>query len=188
MTISLYRPTDDAVSAFRARQERAAVSYPEVGATRGELPGGYHVDRSDVVVGRGADDFARMSTGLRAWKQFAGQGGRIRVAPPAPPFEVGATVVLVGCHFGIHTLSACRVVYIVDEPRKLAFAYGTLEHAVRGEELFELERCPDDHVRFRLVAFSVPAELVVRLGTPVARHFQKQAGQSYARGLMEFRR
>lgn len=181
--ISLRRPRPSAIEAFRARQQDAALSYREVGATAAAVPSGYNVDHREVVVAAGTDGFARARDAMRTWQQFAGAGGRIRVVPPAPPLEAGATVVLFGRHLGIYTLSACRVVYVIDEPRRFGFAYGTLEHAVRGEELFELVHRADDSVRFRLLAFSVPASLLVWLGSPLVRHFQRGAAGEYARAL-----
>lgn len=183
--ISILRPSDQEIAAFRDRQLRATFSYAEIGATNGEIPSGYHVDRSETEVGRGSAGFTRARDALRAWKQFAGSHGRIRVVPPAPPLEVGSTVVLLGRHIGLWTLSACRVVFVRDECRRFGFAYGTLEHAVRGEELFELEHSDDDSIRFRLLAFSVPSAFIVRLGTPVARRFQKAAGRAYGLALAE---
>ena len=43
-------------------------------------------------------------------------------------------------HLGLWTLSACRIVYVLDEPRRFGFAYGTLEHVVRGEQDFVPEQ------------------------------------------------
>jgi uncharacterized protein (UPF0548 family) len=86
-------------------------------------------------------------------------------------------------HLGLWTLSACRVVYVIDEPRRFGFAYGTLEHVVRGEERFELRLHDDERVTFHLTAFSTPAIWLARLATPVTRYYQREGGRSYARAL-----
>jgi uncharacterized protein (UPF0548 family) len=181
--ISLVRPSAADLEAFVARQQNASFSYPEVGATRGAPPPGYHVDESDVVIGRGARDFERAREGLRTFEHFT---RRVRIVPPIPALEVGAIVVLLTHHLGLWTLSACRVVYLIDEPHRFVYGYGTLEHAVRGEELFEIRRDADDSVHFRLCAFSVPAHPLVRLGAPLARRFQKLAGAGYGDALRAF--
>jgi len=182
--ISLRRPSDDAIEAFRARMRQAELGYPEVGATRDDqMPAGYHVDRSEEVVGHGDDDFAALSEALARFRYYDAPRGRIRIVEPRPPLEEGEEVVLLGRHVGIWTLSACRIVYTFDEPRAFGFGYGTLEHAVRGEERFELALREDGAVVFRLLAFSVPDSALVRLGAPVARAFQKRAGRDYAEGL-----
>jgi uncharacterized protein (UPF0548 family) len=182
---SLRRPTDEEIAAFASRQATAPYSYPEVGATRGAPPPGYAIDRASFEVGRGAADLAAATAALRGWRHADDPGGKIRVCAPRPPVVPGATVVMLAHHLGVWTLSACRVVYVVDEPRRFAFAYGTLEHVVRGEERFEVELDGDDRVRFHLTAFSVPAILLARLAAPLARRFQREGGRSYARGLRD---
>ncbi len=114
--ISLLRPGTERIASFAEAQRTAPFSYAEVGATRGELPRGYHVDRSEEPIGRGEGDFARASAALAGLRHYDGAGGRIRVVEPRPELAEGAVVVLLGCHLGIWTLSACRVVYVFDEP------------------------------------------------------------------------
>jgi uncharacterized protein (UPF0548 family) len=179
----LRRPTDDEIAAFAARQADAPYSYREVGATRGELPRGYRVDRADFEIGRGARDFAGAVDALRRWRHTDDPDGRIRACVPRPALVAGAVVILLARHLGLYTLSACRVAYVDDEPRRFAFAYGTLEHAVRGEERFEIRHGDDDRVTFELVAFSTPAILLARLAAPLTARFQREGGRSYARGL-----
>jgi len=183
--ISWRRPSEPTIEAFRERQREAAFGYPEVGATDGELPSGYHIDRSESVIGRGRDDFAAASRALSGYRHYDAANGRIRIVEPRPPMEVGEVVTLLGCHVGIWTLSACRIVYTFDEPSAFGFGYGTLEHAVRGEERFEVGLLEDETVVFRLLAFSLPSSWLIRLGAPVARTFQKRAGRDYAQAIRE---
>jgi uncharacterized protein (UPF0548 family) len=179
LTLRLRRPTDAQIAAFAARQASAPFSYPEVGATRGALPEGYRIDRATFELG--VVSFASAVEALRSWRHY--DGGRIAICDPRPPVAEGATVILLARHLGLWTLSACRVIYVIDEPRRFAFAYGTLEHVVRGEERFELRHADDGRVTFELTAFSVPAILLARLAAPLARRFQRQGGEAYARGL-----
>ncbi|QVI20897.1 DUF1990 domain-containing protein [Nocardia tengchongensis] len=52
----------------------------------------------------------------------------------------------------------CRVVYVLDDPNRRGFAYGTLPgHPESGEELFAVEYDPaDDSVHGIIAAFSNP--------------------------------
>ncbi len=62
----------------------------------------------------------------------------------------------------------CRVVYVVDEPNRRGFAYGTLEgHPISGEEAFVVERRPDGVVFGHITAVSRPGRWFTRLGAPV---------------------
>jgi uncharacterized protein (UPF0548 family) len=180
---TLRRPSDSEIAAFAAAQANTAYSYAEVGATRAELPGGYRIDRAVYALGQGARAFERAAAAMRSWRQYDDDAGRIRICEARPQLIPGTTVILLARHLGLWTLSACRVVYVFDEPRRFGFAYGTLSHVVRGEERFEIRHADDDAVTLHLTAFSVPAMLLARLARPLARYYQKQAGQSYARGL-----
>ena len=79
-------------------------------------------------------------------------------------------------------IATCRVVGVVDEPDRWGFAYGTLPaHPESGEELFVVERRPEDGdaVVFRITVFWRPHELLTRLGAPVARILQRRATLAY---------
>ena len=81
-------------------------------------------------------------------------------------------------------MAACRIVAVVDEPRRFGFAYGTLPlHPESGEEAFLVDRGEDDVVRFRVVAASRPAHPLARLGAPVARRVQRRITAGYLEGL-----
>ena len=181
----LRRPTETEIAAFAQRQSAVSYSYPEVGATQGELPPGYDIARAEFELGRGDADFRRAVEAMRGWKLYDDPAGHIRLCTPKPAFGDGATLVLVGRHLGLWSLSACRVVYLIADARRFGFAYGTLEHVVRGEERFEIHWDDDDRVMFRLTAFSTPTQLLARLSGPVGRYFQREGGRSYARGLSQ---
>jgi uncharacterized protein (UPF0548 family) len=80
-----------------------------------------------------------------------GPDGSVLVAP-------GDTAVL-GIRFWPFTIHApARVVYVIDEPDRKGFAYGTLKgHPERGEESFIVERTGDGSVWLEIRAFSRPA-------------------------------
>jgi len=72
-------------------------------------------------------------------------------------------------------LNAARIVYVIDEPRRFGFAYGTLPgHAERGEERFLIEWLTDDTVWYDLDAISRPRYWAARVAYPVARRLQRR--------------
>ena len=91
-----------------------------------------------------------------------------------PPVVTGQVVASRIQHFGFWSLNACRVVYTVEAPRRIGFAYGTLQdHAECGEERFIVEWHEDDSVWFHFLAFSKP-RFLARVGAPLTRSLQKR--------------
>lgn len=149
----------------------AEVTYAEVGATAGVLPAGYHhvVRRSDI--GHGRDVFERCSLALMTWEVHRTAGLDVRASHS--PAQRGAVVSqLIGVR-GVGVVAPCKVVYVVDEPGRRGFAYGTLPgHPETGEEAFVVSLQNSDSVVLEITAFIRPASLVGRLGGPVARVVQ----------------
>ncbi|MDQ1486161.1 MAG: hypothetical protein QOJ62_1854 [Actinomycetota bacterium] len=82
----------------------------------------------------------------------------------------------------------CRVVYTVDEERRIGFAYGTLAgHPESGEEAFVVELLPDDGVMLTITAFSRPARWYARLGGPIARRAQGLMTGRYVSAMRQVR-
>jgi uncharacterized protein (UPF0548 family) len=78
----------------------------------------------------------------------------------------------------------CRVVYVIDEPDRQGFAYGTLPgHPESGEEAFVLHREAGNRVRFVITAFSRPATRLAKLGAPVSRQLQHFMTSRYLQTL-----
>ena len=173
----LRQPSPDEIQKFISSQRELPFSYPEVGATKGELPPGYTVDRNRIKLGTGKEVYQRAVNALRSWEQF--DLGWVRMVPPETTIEVGAVVAILTRHFGFWSLNACRVVYLIDEGgpvQKFGFAYGTLtSHVERGEERFTIEWLASDNtVWYDILAFSRPNRLLVMLGFPLARRLQKR--------------
>lgn len=182
------QPSPEAIRRFISSQRELPFSYPEVGATAGELPPGYIVDRNRIKLGTGKEAYERAIAALRNWKQF--DLGWVRMVPPETPIEVGAVVAILTRHFGFWSLNACRVVYLIDEDgpvKKFGFAYGTLSsHVERGEERFTIEwHATDDTVWYDILAFSRPNQLLVRLGFPLARRLQKRFARDSLNAMAE---
>jgi uncharacterized protein (UPF0548 family) len=161
----------------------APFSYDEVGATRdGALPDGYdHVEREHVV-GSGREQFDRASAAVFRWAAQRGAGLRIQASGPA---SSPGTVVLMTAglrRFGLDI--PCRVVWVVDEPDRRGFGYGTLPgHPESGEESFVVALRPDGQVVYELRAFSRLATRLSRLGGPVSHRVQTLALDRYVRAI-----
>ena len=96
----------------------------------------------------------------------------------------GDTAVL---RLGVGALSVripVRVVYVIDEPTRRGFAYGTLPgHPESGEEAFIVERRDDDSVWLTIRAFSRPAHPALWAVYPVLRLVQAIFTSRYEHAL-----
>ena len=167
------RPTDAQIREFLRTRADDSFSYSEVGATRNAPPPGYNIDHNRVLLGRGGETFERAKKAIREWKMF--DVANLTLCYPDTPIEVGRDVAPLARHLGFYSLNSCRIVYVVDEPHRFGFAYGTLtEHAEIGEERFmvEFDRGSDE-VWYDILAFSKPAHILVKLGYPYSRYRQK---------------
>lgn len=161
----------------------AEYTYSELGATlTGALPDGYRHLRRSRVVGSGRACFERAADRLMSWGMHRGAG--LRVDASAPVAAEGVEV-RVGFGLGPFRLPApCRVVAVVDEPRRRGFAYGTLPgHPARGEEFFVVELADDDAVVAHVVAFSRHATVLARLGGPITTLVQNWMAGRYLKAL-----
>lgn len=161
---------------------QAHLTYAEVGLTRGDMPSGYHHLRRSVVVGVGADRFAKAAQTVMGWNMHRRAG--LSVWPSSESVAEDAVAVL-RLGWGPLVVNApVRVVYIVDEPGRRGFAYGTLPgHPESGEEAFVVELQEDDEVRFTISAFSRPSTLLARAGGPISRGIQSRVTRRYLRAL-----
>lgn len=153
----------------------SALTYPEVGATAGAMPAGYRQLTATKRIGSGRARFERAAESVMRYGMLRGAG--VRVAATGEVAEEGVDVL---GRLGPFP-APCRVVYVIDQPNRRGFAYGSLPgHAVRGEELFAVRYDPaDDGVYAEVAAFSVPAVWWSRLGAPVLRLAQQAVTRRY---------
>jgi uncharacterized protein (UPF0548 family) len=151
------------------------LSYVEVGATAGRLPAGYHHVRLSARIGAGRGRFEQAGAAVMRYGMLRGAG--LRVAATTEVAEVGTDVLGKLGPFA----APCRVVYVVDEPNRRGFAYGSLPgHAVSGEEMFGVRYDPaDESVHAEVVAFSRPATWWSQIGAPVASLVQRVVTRRY---------
>ncbi len=181
----LVRPGPARLEQILAAQRDQALTYAEVGATReDELPAGYHHLRHSVELGRGQGVLERGAEALRRWQAHAGAG--LHVVPPDAPVEAGTEVLVCFRLARLHVVAACRIVYVVDEPARFGFAYGTLPaHPEEGEEAFVVEKTGDT-VHFRVTAFSRHRQRLLTLADPLTRRVQLRVMSQYVEGVRRF--
>jgi uncharacterized protein (UPF0548 family) len=154
-------------------------TYPEVGATAGPPPAGYRHLSASAVIGHGRTRFEEAAAEVMRWGMLRGAG--LRVDATTEVAAVGSEVVV-----GIGPVRApCRVVYVVDEPDRRGFAYGTLPgHAETGEELFAVRYDPvDQTVHAEISAFSRHGTWWSRLAGPFTTLLQRVVSKRYLRAL-----
>jgi uncharacterized protein (UPF0548 family) len=171
----LRRPDAAHVRRYLDAQRPLPVTYDAVGATNGggPAPPGFVLDHNRQRLGRGEAAFTRAREDVRRWRVFPAPWTAIE--PPDAPIAEGTVVAVLIRAVGLWWLNAARIVYVIDEPRRFGFAYGTLPgHVERGEERFLVEWLEDDEVWYDLRAFSRPRYWMVRLGRPIARMLQRR--------------
>ena len=173
----LQEPSTHVIARFISSEHDLPFSYREVGATRSEgAPTDYNIDHNRIRLGDGEDVYLRAVAALRSWKQF--DLGWVTIVPPNTPVEVGRTVAVQARTFGFWSLSAARIVYVIEDVapvKRFGFAYGTLpNHVECGEERFTIEQRKDGSVWYDIYAFSHPHHPLVRLGFFIARRLQQR--------------
>jgi uncharacterized protein (UPF0548 family) len=160
------------------RLARQRFTYAPVGATRGSTyPSGFRRLDRRAEVGRGEADLARAAEALLTWRMHSGAG--LRVDASSPRVEEGAVV---RCRLGPLRIP-CRVVWVLDEPARRGFAYGTLPgHPESGEESFVVA-LEDDVVTLTVSAYSRPRSAPARLAGPVGLWGQRLMLRRYSDAL-----
>lgn len=158
------------------RLRSCAPSYDHVGSTlrTDGHPGRYE---ASVHLGSGDDVLGAAREALRSWVPQRSIGATIRPDGVRP--DLGETLVI-GLGVGrARLLVPNRIVAVVDEPDRYAFAYGTLPgHPERGEELFLVHRHDDGEVVLTIRVDAGPAPALARMGA-VVRPLQRGALRRY---------
>jgi uncharacterized protein (UPF0548 family) len=152
-------------------------TYPEVGATIGQLPQGYNYLRAQRIVGRGQALFEECGENILHWGIQKGAGFRLENIARLATGDQNR----LGLYWGpFHTWAVCQVVCVIDEAKRKGFAYGTLPgHPERGEESFIVSIDDEGLVRFEILAFSKPARWFSKLGSPLLRFLQQHVTWKY---------
>lgn len=105
--------------------------------------------------------------------------------PDGTPYVVPGDTAWLGIPVGpLRFKSPVRVVYVVDEPKRVGFGYGTLRgHPEDGEESWIIDQRPDGSVWMTIRAFSRPANAFWWCGYPALRVLQEFYTRRYLRAL-----
>lgn len=176
---SLRRPSAERIAAVLAASRAAQPTYPEVGGTASdEHPPGSRHARQSRHVGYGDAVLIRAGAALDGWAAPYGIGATVTPDDARP--VLGETVVQCIRLGPIWVLAACRVVWRVDEPDRIGFAYGSLPlHPVRGEEAFVVTKDAAGVVRVEITVFSRSNTWPTRLAGPVGWLLQKRTARRY---------
>jgi uncharacterized protein (UPF0548 family) len=176
--ILLRKPSEAQIKRFLDEQRSLPFSYPEVGASRDGTPPGYPVNHLRGPLGAGLETYARAVEAIRNWKMYETEWTKLYW--PDAPIAEGTVVGILGRHFGVWSLNACRIAYTMEEEnpmlRRYGFAFGTLPgHVEQGEERFTVEwHGDDDSVSYEVFAFARPAHPLAKMGRPFVRLIQRR--------------
>ncbi len=125
------------------------------------------------------------TAGVPVVSSSVGDGGEAVFGPDGNPFVAPGDTVLLGVPFGPFRVKApARVVYVIDEPKRKGFAYGTIAgHPENGEEAFIVDQTDDGSVWLEIRAFSRPASRFWWFVYPVLRLSQAYYTRRYFRVL-----
>jgi uncharacterized protein (UPF0548 family) len=185
--ILLREPSGARIRRFLDEQRTLPFSYPEVGASREGAQPGYPVNHHRGLLGTGQEMFAGAVEALQGWKMY--ELGWTKLCWPDAPIAKGTVVGVLGRHFGLWSLNACRIAYVIEEEgpqlKRYGFAFGTLPgHVEQGEERFTVEwRRVDDSVSYEVFAFARPAHLLAKAGPPFVRMVQRRFAADSLRSM-----
>ena len=98
----------------------------------------------------------------------------------------GDTALLIVPFWPFGVRAPCRVIYVIDEPKRKGFAYGTLPgHPESGEEAFVVEQTDDGSVWLTIRAFSRPSGWQWWAVYPALRIAQAVFTRRYFRALSD---
>lgn len=157
--------------------QEASLTYAHVGATLAPRRG-LNTRRKAIDIGLGTGAFASARDALLEWAPQRAIGARIH--PDAQRVAQGATVLLVLGIRGVGILAPDRVVAVIDEPDRFAYAYGTLPgHPECGEESFDLTVTSDGTVSFAITVDAHASPGLPQLASPIVRLLQDAALNRY---------
>ena len=105
-------------------------------------------------------------------------------ADGTPYVAAGTTITVEGRVRGLDADGELRVIFAVEEPRRVGFALGTVDGSVvSGEESFMLEWHENDEVWFTVRAFDAPASWLYRLLPTLTRRRRRELFTRYLRAI-----
>ncbi len=101
-----------------------------------------------------------------------------------PYVSAGTTVHVRGRVGGQRADAELRVIFVIEEPRRVGFALGTMDDSVvSGEESFMLEWLQNDEVWFTVRAFDAPESVLYKVLPVLTRRRRKELFSGYLRAI-----
>lgn len=163
----------------------ADLSYSPITATSAPnfataLIPGYRLSERRELLGHGRARWDWACREVLTWGIKRRAGFTVETESKADEVAVGDTVRLVVGLGPVRVRESVRVVYLVNEPTRRGFAYGTLAgHPLRGEDCFVVDRMPDGTVWLTVRSFSRPATPLWMFLAPLVRLAQLIAVRRY---------
>ena len=184
--ISFHLLTAEQLIPFLQRQASLPYTYSAIRQTAQEagIPK-FDNDRLKTIIGHGELDFEKAKAAIQNWQMFPRNWTRIL---PQDALIQANTTIAMNAHFcGIWWRNACRIVYVIDEPNRYGFAYGTLPgHVESGEELFLVYKDETGTVWYEIKAFSRPRHWIAKLGYPLVRLLQARFRRDSTKQMKDF--
>lgn len=181
-------------------------NYARVGATRSTddtdgRPRRERITEESVRIGSGQARWEHACTQVLSWDiqrhagysvlpidqapvANSGPGQKHHPRAAFPQMQPGLTVQLRRRFGPLPMTMPIRIVYVLDEPHRKGFAYGTLAgHPVSGEVAYIVERHADDSVHFILRSFSGPGKGLWALTYPIVLLLRGGFRDSYLQAL-----
>lgn len=178
-----FRPAEDTVrlGSGRERFERAAESLMTWGIQRGA---GFEVDEISAGTGAQYPGIVYDADGSPLAEQPAPRAEQ-RFGPDGTPYiTAGMTATLRRSKRFGDASTPVLVVYVIDEPQRIGFAYGTTaEGPESGEESFLLEHRDDDTVWLTIRSVLQTAGGIRALAAPTVRRHRRELTRRELRAL-----
>ena len=163
----IYFPTKNQLIDLIDAQKNAPFNYD-----KNNLKGFRH-DKNTILLGEGKNVFEAAKKAMSDWAMFPGNWAQIYHTNEK--FIPNDVVVMVAKILGTWWLNTARILYVNDDAHHFGFAYGTLtHHAESGEELFQIRMDDKEQIWYELTAVSKPYHILARMGSPIARYYQKK--------------
>lgn len=105
-------------------------------------------------------------------------------ADGTPYVGAGTTIRVEGRVRGLRADAELRVIFAIEEPRRVGFALGTVsDSVVSGEESFILDWYDNDEVWFTVRAFDAPAALLYKMFPGLIRRRRRELFTRYLRAI-----
>ena len=161
-----FRTAGDALLSWRAQRDGGLV-VTDVRPASGPMYSG---------VGFDSEGHPIAPTRLEADQRFDSDG--------TPFVSAGTTIRVHGRVGGMKADAELRVIFAIEEPRRIGFALGTVGGSVvSGEESFLVDWYDNDEVWFTVRAFDAPLALVYKVFPPLLKRRRLQLFQRYLRAI-----